>query len=209
MEAINSERLFGEIYAALSTAPPADQTVRGIAAVRMLMIQTLGEDRQRELITLWNAALRIEPPDNKEVPFAIRRLDIEDIEALWVEAGMPADLAHDLNLLQQTMLQHVLGEAEPEAELLARLEERLQRNPRDYSMARIFGYKILAAHVMAGDSQRIIETANRNLQILAEWRAAEPDLCREYEDKRLRRIVENAAHFEAWAARVREIVRWC
>ena len=207
MEAINSERLFGEMYAALSTAPAADQTVRGIAAVRMLMIQTLGEDRQRELITQLNAALPIDPPDHTEVPMAVRRLAEAGIGSLWAEAGLPADRARGLSHLYSTMLQAVLGNAEPEADLLAQVEERLQRKPQDYSQARIIGNKILAAHMMAGDSQRIIETANRNLEILSAWRAAEPDLGREYEDEELRWIVENAAHFVEWSAGFRQLCR--
>jgi hypothetical protein len=69
----------------------------------------------------------------------------------------------------------------------------------------MLGNEILAAHMMAGDRQRIIETANRNLLILSAWRAAEPELGREYEDEELRSIVENAAHFGVWASLFRQL----
>jgi hypothetical protein len=138
---------------------------------------------------------------------AVRRLAEKGIGSLWVEAGLPADRARGLSHLYSTMLQAVLGNAEAEADLLAQVEERLQRKPQDYSQARIIGNEILAAHMMAGDSQRVIETANRNLEILSAWRAAEPDLGREYEDEELRWIVENAAHFEVWSSRFRQLCR--
>ena len=42
------------LYLAVQTAPASNTTIRAIAQLRLALIASLGEDRQRELIALWN-----------------------------------------------------------------------------------------------------------------------------------------------------------
>lgn len=45
---------FRTVYRALLSPKPGDQSVAAIASIRLLLIDAVGEDRQRELIGLWN-----------------------------------------------------------------------------------------------------------------------------------------------------------
>lgn len=43
-----------ECYLALRRSPPTDASIRAIAAVRLALIELVGEERQRELVEQWN-----------------------------------------------------------------------------------------------------------------------------------------------------------
>jgi hypothetical protein len=86
------ERLFREIYRSICIAPPADQTHRGIAAVRLLMINSLGEERQRDLIGRWNDEPSAVVPTGENIPSWLQKLAVSGLQSLWVESGLPQEI---------------------------------------------------------------------------------------------------------------------
>lgn len=48
------EKAFQSVYMALCLMPACHAAIRAIAGIRLLMIEDLGLERQRELIGLWN-----------------------------------------------------------------------------------------------------------------------------------------------------------
>ena len=199
---MNMEQYLKYIYLALRAAPPSDATVRGIAATRRLLWDAVGEERHRDLITEWNALQIDEPPD-------LRFLAAKGIGALWVEAGLSAEMATRLNHLYITMIDEFFGNGETVTDLQNRRAECLASTPPDYSKARIIGNKVLAIQMMRGEVQDLRATAVRNLDILAAWREAEPDLGRDYEDEELRWVIEHVDDFNVWSHRFRNRLGHC
>ncbi|MGH7099256.1 MAG: hypothetical protein ACREE4_16570 [Stellaceae bacterium] len=91
------EKLCRLVYLALRTAPALEHSIRGIAALRKMMIDAFGFERQRELIGQWNE-LPLPPPDGHAIPRSIRALAEEGIACLWTEAGMPVEMLGRLHL---------------------------------------------------------------------------------------------------------------
>ncbi len=191
------------VYLALRTAPASDIAVRGVAALRLMMIDAFGEDRQRELIGAWNDE-ELPRTNGNSAPLSVRRLAEEGIGALWIEAGMPKDMAGQLSNLFHTMFDLVYGAEEDDTDLLLQVEQRLRSSPPDFSNARIIANKVLARAMYEGNENRVKTAAKRVQDILSRWKRAEEDWGRDYELEKTLWIIEHADEITPWSRRVRE-----
>ncbi len=193
-------RYFREIYLALRDAAACDQSIRGISATRLLMVELFGVDRQAQLIEEWNK-VPARPVPLTGTPQGVKRLAEEGIQLLWVKSGLPFDMSVRLAHLFPTMLDIIFGDREPDDELWAQSDELLASNPADYSNARIIGNMVLAADLWIGHPDQIRATAERIRGILVQWRLSG---CvygdRESEEEELSWIIEHADNFALWAS---------
>lgn len=169
------------------------------------MIEYLGENRQRELIGLWNDEPR-PPASIGAIPRGMASLAEDGLQLLWVEAGVPQEMAGRMTHLYSTMLDALFEDFEgaaPLGEWSRAVDAHLADQPAAYSNARIICNQILAIHILDGDTVNIIDTSNRILGILSDWRAAEPDMGRHYEDDLLKWVRTHADDFEAWSRHFR------
>lgn len=200
---MNNEELFRAIYLALRNAPATDKTVRGIAALRLMMINTFGEEDQRAFVSQWN---ELQPqPDaisSFVIPPSVRFLTDRGIELLWIEAGMPKDIAQRLDHLYSTMYERAFGiEDEDEQDAI---QECLARNPPDFSNARILANKMIATAMLTNDVHSILERSQIALDILQQWKCQEEDWGRDYEIEETSWIATHAMEISHWSVHVRE-----
>lgn len=190
----------GTIYQALRQAGEINPrpSVSAIAAIRLIMVENLGFERQRELIAEWNdAPMRVGPS-----PRGMRLLAMKAIEYGFLQAGVPAQWVHRLDHLYQSMPPL---DAELDTDELQLLEIRRDELERDgeWSNARITGNRLIAMALWQQDADAIERHSRRNLEILQKWKDEDPELGREYEFEEHEWTIANAKNLAEWAARAR------
>jgi hypothetical protein len=185
-----SLRLLGESEPAAAT--PA------VAALRLLLIDMAGEDRQRELISQWNEEPPL-PSAAGESGAALRRLAPEGIAFAFVDAGMPVEWARRHRHLFQYM-PPVYAALDGNA---CAARRQAQREARNWPWARDAGNMLLALAVLQGDVPAILAHAEENLAILAEWRAAAPDQIFEHEFEEHSWLRDHVVEMAQWGGSVR------
>lgn len=188
---------FRIVYAALSSST-APEHVAAVASVRLLLIEAVGEDRQRALIAAWNDSTSAAAPV-REDHAELHRLAADGVAFAFVEAGMPIEWARR----QYAIFQHMPpGKAAPDR--IADQVRDAARQAGDFSRARIVGSELIARAVLDGDANAIRESAAENLAILSEWEAARPNLREErgYEFDQHEWLVAHADDMANWGRRV-------
>jgi hypothetical protein len=196
------ERLAQFIYLARRTAPASDTALRGILALRKVMFDSYGEERQRKLVAAWND-LPLPWADGDAVTGPARRLAEEGIGRLWIEAGMPRDTARRLDHLFHTMFDLMKVALKDDEYLFLEIDERLAQDPPGFSSARIIANMALARAMYQGDAGQIAQSAHRVQDILFRWKAEEHDCSRDDEIEEVRWVIENADNIDHWSHMVR------
>lgn len=138
----------GTIYQALRQAGEINTrpSISAIAAIRLIMVENLGFEKQRELIAEWNdAPMRVGPS-----PRGMRLLAMKGIEYGFLQAGVPAQWVHRLDHLYQSM---------------PPLDDELERDG-EWSNASITGNRPIAMALWQQDADAIERHSRRNFEIL-------------------------------------------
>lgn len=185
-----SVQLLGDVDPAAGT--PA------VASLRLLLIDAVGEERQRELIGEWNNEHRSVGTAGADAG-TFRRLAQEGIAFAFVSAGMPLAWARrHTHLFQYMPPVHAPLDEHACAELRA-----VRRAAGEWAPARNAGNMLLALAVLEANAMAIQEHAAENLSILDEWRTAEPDLGRDYEFEVHTWLRDHAAMMADWGRSAR------
>jgi hypothetical protein len=187
--------LFHKVYRALThlgTIDPEAATP-AIAAARLLLIDAAGEERERALTIRWNREPQLQGRAGAGFE---RRLAEDGIAFAFVSAGMPVAWASRFNHLFCDMLKPP-GEAQN-----YELRRDELREQGEFGQARIWGNSLIAASIIAGDAPAVRQSAIQNLEILRQWRAAEPDLGRDYEFEEHAWLRSNAERVAGWGLQV-------
>lgn len=173
------------------TATPA------VASLRLLLSDAIGEDAQRDAVGEWNDEARQMQGAGESVR-ELRGLAAGGIELEFVKAGMPLEWASRHSQLFQYM--PPVHAALDSNKCQQHRTER--RAAREWWKARDAGNMLLALAVLAADADAIRAHAAENLEILGEWRAAEPNLRREYEFEKHAWLRDHADEMAQWGRRV-------
>jgi len=171
-----------------------------VAKLRLMLIDLVGEERQREFIGEWNEDVRTLKPVDQD--WELRRLAIESISMEFQSHGMPSQWASRHSHLWQYM---ITGEQNitPDA-LQAERQQRLAEN--DYPNARRCANHEIALAVLSGDGDRVHELARAVLDILEQWRlsdeASGKEFGREYEVEQHNWLLQNAQSMATWGDQV-------
>lgn len=187
--------MFRTVYRALHILGEGDPGVAtpATASLRLLLIDALGEERQRELIGGWNEEL---PRAARER--ALYRLAQEGIAFAFVSAGMPVEWARrHTHLFQYMPPMHAPLDENTCVEC-----RRAQWEAANYAGARDAGNMLLALAVLAGNADAIRRHATDNLHILEAWGAEERnlgrDLGRDYEFEEHAWLRDQAEEMAQW-----------
>jgi len=188
------------VYSALGRLPASNEAVRGIAGIRLIMNEILGEERQRELVGTWNEE-RQGAVGNETIDYrALSSLAMDGTVFAFVSAGMPLEWAkRHTHLFQYMPPVHAPIEENACAE-----HRRTRWDAGEYAQARDAGNMLLALAVLAGDAHAIYEHAKVNLRILEAWRAEEPDLGHDYEFEEHAWLRDHAEEMARWGRMVRQ-----
>lgn len=189
------KELFEIVYKAVSRSGGADPA-RAIAAVRLLLIDAVGEESERALTERWND----DPaePDYADVNLC-RELAASGIAFEFVSSGMPLKWAQRFH--------HLFADLPPvnqpyDAATCAERREQL-RLAGAFGQARLWGNQRIALAILEGDADVVRQHALANLEILEQWRSIEPDLGREYEFEEHAWLRDHAAEVAHWGLSVR------
>jgi hypothetical protein len=170
-----------------------------------MMIDDFGEARQRDLIAQSND-VKLPYAEGEAVPNWIRRLVESGIGFLWIEAGMPNEMASRLSHLFHTMFDLLQGVVEEENDLLERIDQNLNAAEPNFSHARIIANILLAQAIYEGDANGAARAAERVRDILLGWKNEEGDWGRDYELEEVSWIIEHANEIGDWSGQVRNRV---
>lgn len=170
----------------------------GIAAVRRLLCDEVGWERQRELVGEWNAAMRQEDAAQPNIDRAMTALALDGIAFAFVREGMPMEWA----IRHQHLFHYMLpGREDRSIEAIeARRIRKVQEG--DHAEARISGNARIAVAVLEGDSRTIRRICGENLDILARWLDEDPDMGFEHEFEEHRWLMVHAVEMAEWGRKV-------
>jgi hypothetical protein len=198
--AADKEQYFRTIYHTITFGDLSPEIATpAIASLRLLLIESVGEERQRELVSAWNEEAAAYPASASSTQ-ALRRCALDGIAYGFVEAGMPLEwVARQTHIFQY--MPPLCDYAEPN-ELLTLRDDAWRE--RHWWRARNLGNHLLALAVLAGDEESIQSFAEDNLTILEAWRAAESDFSGDHELEEHRWLREHARAMARWGAIVRD-----
>ena len=175
---------FHTLYRFIWNHPEANAAV--ISCFRLLLIDCVGEARQRELLGEWQAEAEVmaeavaeSEPAQARSEGSQRYLLAQDLASAFAEAGMPFEWACRFSYLFQTM--PPLMDGLDRTGCLARREE--ERASGDYAWARIRGNYLIADAIARGDLDDTVRHVTQNCEIYEAWEAAEPAVRRERADE--------------------------
>ena len=180
---------------AILGAHDMEAAIAGVAAIRLLVLDELGEERRRALFGMWDED---QPPAWMRVQFAMARLAGKGIGFAFVQAGMPVEWASRLGHLFDYMVPG--GQVVDGEERLAMRDEAIAR--RDHPTARNIGYDLVAAAMLAGDEAGIRGLAMENPAILARWREEKPGHVADHEVEACRWLRDHAGEIAGWGRHV-------